>query len=129
MLILKSGGNHVSRLRVLSPWRTFYEHVVVCSKQYIVFYETNIKKLKLLLGRMFNTFRINLVLLFEQRLVPQVVLYGFDLFFVWSITLSIVNRFFMVLEDHFLSLASWLWLNKKNRDILKMILQLSASKH
>lgn len=106
MLILKRRGNHVSRLRVLSPWRTFYEHIVVCSKQYIVFYETNIKKLKLLLGRMFSTFRINLVLLFEQRLVlvPQVALYGFDLFFVWSITLPIVIRFFMVLEDRYFCL-------------------------
>lgn len=80
MLVLKSRGNHVSRLRVLSPWRTFYEHIVVCPKQYIDFYETNIKKLKLLLGRMFNTFRINLVLMFEHRLVPQVVVYGFDMF-------------------------------------------------
>lgn len=55
---------------------------------------------------MLNTFRINLVLLFEHRLVLQVVVYGFDLFFVWSITLPIVIRFFMVLEDRFLSLAS-----------------------
>lgn len=96
----------------MSPWRTFYEHIVVCTKQYIDFYETNIKRLKLLLGRMFNNFRIKLVLLFEHHLVPQVVVYGFDLFFVWSITLPIVIRFFMVLEERFLSLASWLWLNK-----------------
>lgn len=74
MLILKSRGNHINRLRVLSPWRTFYEHIAVCTYQFIDFYETN---------RMFNTFRINLVLLFEHRLVPQVVVYGFDLFFEW----------------------------------------------
>lgn len=96
-----SKGNHVSRLRVSSPCRTFYDHIVVCTKKYIDFNETNIKKLKLLLGRVLNTFRINLVLLFEHRLVPQVVVYGFDLFFVWSITLPIVIRFFMVLEDRF----------------------------
>lgn len=53
---------------------------------------------------MFNTFRINLVLLFEHRHVPQVEVYGFDMFFVWSISPPIVIRLFIVLEDRFFCL-------------------------